>query len=317
MDRDIHYSYTYGNHSIVLYKLNLKLDFDTLYKWMHEPHVIKHWQLNKPRSELYQYFESILLQEYQELFMLEINGNIIGYAETYSAIHDRLSHFYTSQSGDYGIYLLIGESLSLGQGFSKLIIRCLTDYLFTAHNAIRVLIEPSIEVKQFNYLEAKLGFKRLGLINFPEKTAILYAISRYDFYTLSPRDIGCDISNWPIVRLHFPSYPVDNAVVQWLHKLDTIITIGAPFVVISTFDTDYQFSQASRKEQVFWFKRNKSLLEKYCLGMLRVTTDPVMREKLNNPAMHRNMPFRCIPCTSLEHAEQMASLCVSEFGGKL
>lgn len=38
--------------------VQLPQDFPLLYKWMHEPHVIPQWQLNKPELELAVYFEN-------------------------------------------------------------------------------------------------------------------------------------------------------------------------------------------------------------------------------------------------------------------
>ena len=64
-----------------------------LFTWMHQPHVAKFWQLNLNREELLTHFKSALAMSHQELFILEINSQIIGYAETYHAPEDRLAQF--------------------------------------------------------------------------------------------------------------------------------------------------------------------------------------------------------------------------------
>lgn len=302
--------YTYNcpesSNSLRVYKIDIELDFYRLYDWMHQPHVAQFWQLNKAREELLHHFKHELSREHQELFVLAINHELVAYAETYIVAKDRLADFYPHQTGDYGVHLLIGETAALGRGYSKLIIRALSDYLFKQQNAQRVIIEPNVEVKQLEVLERKLGFANLGKLHLPEKTANLFAINQEQFYLHNTSKIGCNITSWPIVRLHFPSYPSDASVQQWLSKLDSIIERGSRCVAISTFDANYQFSQNARKLEMQWFKANKTKLGQLCLGMIRVTTDPVMIKKLQNPTMEKGMPFRCIASPSIDDATHIA-----------
>lgn len=308
MGRNKHYTYNCpeSNNFIDLYHVDLELDFHLLYDWMHHPHVAQFWQLNKAREELLQHFKHELGREHQELFILAINHQLVAYAETYLVAKDRIADFYPHQALDYGLHLLIGEKTALGHGYSKLIIRALSDYLFKQHNARRVIVEPNVAVKQLEVLHTKLGFSHLGKLHLAEKTANLYAINQEQFYLHNPSKIGCNITNWPIVRLHFPSYPSDTSVQQWLNKLDSIIERGSPCVAISTFEANYQFSQNARKLEMKWFKANKTKLSQLCLGMIKVTTDAVMIKKLQNPAMEKGMPFRCRASPSLKDAIHIA-----------
>lgn len=310
MFKQAHYSYNcrQSKSRLNIYPIDLKRDFERLFTWMHQPHVAKFWQLNLPADQLLAHFKSALAMPHQKLFILQINNQIIGYAETYYAPDDRLAQFCELQAGDFGIHLLIGEKDAVGKGYSSLIVRGLSDYLFTQHLAKRVLLEPNIEVSALSILERKLGFSNLGNLELPEKVAILYVITHQDFYQYNPSEITCDLSNWPIVRLHFPSFPSDEAVDCWIRELDEVLLRQEPYVVISTFDREYQFSQQARKVEMAWFKRHKSLLAKYCRGMLRVTNDAEMIAKLNSPAMAKGMPFRCIPVQTLELALQQAKL---------
>ena len=310
MFKQAHYSYNdrqTKNH-LNIYRVDLSRDFDRLYTWMHQPHVAKFWQLNLPHDQLLAHFKAALAMPHQELFILQINGQITGYAETYYAPDDRLAQFCQLQAGDFGIHLLIGEQNAIGKGYSSLIVRGLSDYLFTQHMAERVLLEPNAEVSALSILERKLGFSNLGNLELPEKVATLYAITHHNFYKHNPSEIACDLSNWPIIKLHFPSFPSDEAVDCWIRQLDEILLRQESYVVISTFDREYQFSQQARKVEMAWFKRNKPLLAKYCCAMLRVTNDTEMIAKLSSPAMEKGMPFRCIPVQTLELAVQQAKL---------
>ncbi len=310
MFKQAHYSYSckQSKNHLNIYLLDLDRDFERLLAWMHQPHVAKFWQLNLNRDQVLAHFKAALALSHQELFILQINGQIIGYAETYYAPDDRLAQFCQLQAGDFGIHLLIGEKDAIGKGYSSLIVRGLSDYLFTRHMAQRVLLEPNKEVAALNILERKLGFSNLGNLELPEKVATLYAITHQDFYLHNPSKISCDLNRWPIIRLHFPSFPSDDAVDCWIRELDEILLRREPYVAISTFDREYQFSQQARKAEMAWFKRHKPLLAKYCRAMLRVTNDTEMIAKLNSPAMAKGMPFRCIPVQTLELAVQQAEL---------
>jgi hypothetical protein len=126
--------------------------------------------------------------------------------------------------------------------------------------AERVLLEPNTEVSPLRVLERKLGFSNLGNLELPEKVATLYMITHHDFYQHNSSEIACDLSNWPIVRLHFPSFPSDEAVDCWIRELDEVLLRHEPYIAISTFDREYQFSQQARKAEMAWFKRHKPLL---------------------------------------------------------
>lgn len=306
MKRLIHHSYNNGQYQIDMYKIDINADFSLLYKWMHEPHVAEFWQLNLPKDKLLKHFENALIDTHQELFIIAIDKQLIAYGETYEASKDKLANFCKVQDNDFGIHLLIGEKSALGKNYSSLIVCALTDYLFQKYSASLVLVEPSSKVKQLTILERKLGFSNLGNITLPEKIATLYAINSKTFYNKNPKPITCDLDHWPIVNLHFPSYPTDDAVKNWIQKIDKVIDKKDPYIVISTFEENYQFSQNARKEEIFWFKRNKPILQKYCLGMLRVTTDTEMIRKLNNPALNKGMPFPCIACNTWNIAYDMA-----------
>jgi hypothetical protein len=306
------YSCAETGHQLEFIALNYARDFDRISSWMKEEHVAKTWQLDESIDKLKNYLLDALGKKSQKLWLLSINGKISAYAETYFAPNDRLNDYFPVVAGDYGIHLLIGETSQLSKGYSKLIIRGLSDYLFSREKAKRVLIEPDINVKQLSSIENTLGFTKLGQLNLPEKIANLYAITKEQFYHKNPSVITYDDSRLPLLFLHFPSYPNDLQVAKWLTKLNQITKTKMPYVVISTFDDCYQFSQEARKLQMRWFKQNKIILAEYCLAMLRVTTDTEMIQKLNSSAMINGMPFRCIPVASKEEALKQAQMILAD-----
>jgi hypothetical protein len=119
--------------------------------------------------------------------------------------------------------------------------------------------------------------------------------------------ISCEIVQWPIVRMHFGNYPTYDDVTAWLKQCDTILDKKQRFIVISTFDDNYQFEHEARIHQAKWFKSVKPELKRWCLSMLRVTQDPVMVKKINRPAMNKSMPFSCIAVKDIHLAWEKAN----------
>lgn len=118
--------------------------------------------------------------------------------------------------------------------------------------------------------------------------------------------IKCDISKWPIVKMHFGSSPTYKDAINWLKTCNEILRKKQKFLVISSFSENYQFEHKARIKQAKWFKESKPELAKWCLGMIRITQDPVMIKKINSPAMTKGMPFRCIVTSNSSAAWEKA-----------
>ena len=315
--KQAHYYYHQpSGKTVAMRAVALEQDLACLHQWTHQEHVIPNWQLNKPITDLYKHFYKALRNKHQSLFIISIDGIELCYAETYYAPQDRLANFCDVQAGDFGLHLFIGPQEALGKGYSELILCALTDYLFTRQHAARVLVEPNQKVEQLTILQRKLGYHILGSVKLPEKTATLYAVEAADFYSLYPHvpgpaptehnKIHCDISEWPLVRIHFPDHPQDEDVRHWLQEIDGILSQRQLCVAICTFAEHYQFTTSARRYQALWFKNNIELLAASCLAMVRVTRDQDMIAKITSNAMRQGMPFICIPAHSVKEAEYIA-----------
>lgn len=310
------YEYFHENSGkkVTLRPFKLDQDLEKLFRWLHEPHVIPQWKMNQPKPMLYEYFKKALAVPEQQLWMVTIDDQEIGYAETYAAVHDRIHQFCEVDAGDYGLHLLIGDPAAIGKKLSEPFLAALTDYLFHHKKARRVLVEPDHRVRQLDILEKKLGFKNLGFLQLPEKKATLYAALPQDFYfTTTSQEIKCDTSAFPIIYLHFPSYPKDEIVYAWLNAMEELLDRAMPGVVISTFAANYQFSSDARRAQALWFKKNKKRLANLCLGMVRVTKDKNLIQKITSAAMRKGMPFICIPVATLFDAKNVALGLLAQF----
>ncbi|MCJ8167725.1 GNAT family N-acetyltransferase [Atopomonas sediminilitoris] len=164
-----------------LRQVQLARDLPALHRWMNAEHVIEQWQLNHSLEALQQHFTAALADPHHRLCMVSVNGLEIGYMELYHAATDRLGQFYPADGNDWGWHLLIGEAGKVGQGYAEAIIRVATQLLFAATNASKVVGEPDHRVKPYAVLAERLCYEPQGLIEMPEKTAMLYFCPRERF----------------------------------------------------------------------------------------------------------------------------------------
>ncbi len=80
--------------SITFRSVSLNKDFDRLYKWMHEPHVIPYWNLNISKQAYEQHLKTFLADSHQKLLIGEIDGVPMSYWESYTVDGDIISNYY-------------------------------------------------------------------------------------------------------------------------------------------------------------------------------------------------------------------------------
>ncbi len=177
-----HFNYQEKGISYALRALSFPNDFPLLYKWMHEPHVIPQWQLNKPELELAVYFEKMRVDDHQRLYIIQIAGQDVGYLEIYEAKRDRLSLYYPASENDLGWHILLGEKYVVGKGHFKAVMRMMCYFIFEHSPAEKIVGEPDENVKSYEYVAEEIAFEVQQKIQMPEKTAILYHCFREKFY---------------------------------------------------------------------------------------------------------------------------------------
>jgi siderophore synthetase component/RimJ/RimL family protein N-acetyltransferase len=171
-----HYEYVCDQtaKTIGFRKLDLTRDMPLVHRWMHQPHVITHWRLNKSMDELTAHFKAEYQTHHKEIFIVSVDGEEVGYAETYNVMHDRLANYYDAAVGDYGWHLLIGEPDKIGKKYAQPVARALTDYLVTIKQASRVVFEPDHRVRPLHVIAPRLGYHKVKEFDFPEKKATLF-----------------------------------------------------------------------------------------------------------------------------------------------
>ncbi|WP_166352616.1 GNAT family N-acetyltransferase [Phytoactinopolyspora limicola] len=152
--------------------------------WMHRPHVIPWWQLDRPLDEIHHYLAGLT---HLRAWIVSADGVPFGYVETYRAVDDPLAGYYLARTSDVGWHLLVGPERFLGSGLPRLL-----GYTFVAdllglagpsgvHHGDRVVCEPDVRNTRMHTFCRRLGFHPIGTIDLPEKRALLMACTTEEF----------------------------------------------------------------------------------------------------------------------------------------
>lgn len=176
------YSYIENETQFYLRQMQYPEDMALVHKWMHEPHVIPQWQLNKSEIELQVYYEKALADDHHRILIVGVNGQDVGYTEIYEGKRDRLGRYYDGHDTDLGWHLLFGEKSAFGQGYLRPVMRMLGFYIFENAPSAKIVGEPDHTVKPYAVVVEELCYEAQRLISMPEKTAMLYYCFKDKFY---------------------------------------------------------------------------------------------------------------------------------------
>ena len=184
-----YYEYFEEGTQYYLRQVQYPQDIALLHKWMHEPHVIPQWQLNKTELELQVYFDKMLADDHQRLLIVGIDGQDVGYTEIYEGKRDRLGRYYDGHEHDLGWHLMFSEKSAFGKGYLRPTIRLLSFYIFEHAQSIKIVGEPDHTVKPYAAVVEELCYEAQRLIPMAEKTAMLYYCYRDKFYNKFEDDL--------------------------------------------------------------------------------------------------------------------------------
>ena len=108
-----------------------------------------------------------------------MDGVPLAYLEIYWVALDSLAYYYSFGASDLGVHIAIGEEARIGRGIGRQILRLTAESLLHEESRCdRVVAEPNVlnEVALRAFTAA--GFRRIGEIELPHKTAALMMYPR-------------------------------------------------------------------------------------------------------------------------------------------
>lgn len=124
----------------------------------------------------------MLADDHHRILIVGVNGQDVGYSEVYEAQRDRLGRYYSGDASDLGWHLLFGEKSAFGQGYLRPVMRLLGFYIFENTASLKIVGEPDHTVKPYAMVVEEMCYEAQGLIEMPEKTAMLYYCFKDQFY---------------------------------------------------------------------------------------------------------------------------------------
>lgn len=157
-------------------------DLELVHGWMNTPAVAATWDQAWPRARWRSHLIEQLAGGYTAPAIVAHGGVDIAYVELYRAHADVVARCYESDPYDVGVHLAIGSPAHRGGGWGARIGAALIDAGFRAEpRCRRMLTEPDARNTAAVGVSAALGMARLGVVELPHKTAVLFAAERERF----------------------------------------------------------------------------------------------------------------------------------------
>ncbi|MCM2282100.1 MAG: acetyltransferase [Bdellovibrionaceae bacterium] len=152
-------------------------DFVLLKRWQSLPHVMMVWG-NERYEEPYEQYVFRTADGSVKQFIIEIDGNPIGYFQYYWASRVGEGWWEGFDPATVGIDFYIGEPDCLGKGIGSKVIASAKRMLFKDPMILRIIADPSPSNGKIIHLLRKAGFESQGEIETPDGKALLMELLR-------------------------------------------------------------------------------------------------------------------------------------------
>ncbi|MGC0420380.1 GNAT family N-acetyltransferase [Embleya sp. AB8] len=168
-----------------LHEIHPKRDLPLLHAWMNDPEVARWWELTGDEEVVRRYLAGQAASSHSSAYLGCLDDEPVGYWELYRADLDELARHYPARPHDVGIHLLIGPAARRGRGIGAVLLRAVTELVLrAAPDTMRVVAEPDVRNQASVRAFGRAGFRHLGELELPDKTAALMMRPR------TPREAG-------------------------------------------------------------------------------------------------------------------------------
>lgn len=176
---------TNSNDSVTL-RLMTEHDLAMLYEWLNRSHIVEWWGGEEARPTLAdvqeQYLPSVLAQESVTPYIAMLNGEPIGYAQSYVALGGGDGWWEEeTDPGVRGIDQSLANASQLGKGLGTKLVRALVELLFNDPEVTKIQTDPSPSNLRAIRCYEKAGFERQGTVTTPDGPAVYMVQTRQAF----------------------------------------------------------------------------------------------------------------------------------------
>jgi hypothetical protein len=121
--------------------------------------------------------------------LLGLDGGVPAFLlEQYLPSLSPLAAVYAVQPGDVGMHLLVAPPAGPARaGYTTAVMEAVLERLFGGPDAERIVVEPDARNVKIQVLNVRLGFEPAGLVELPDKQALLSFCTREAFHAARTR----------------------------------------------------------------------------------------------------------------------------------
>ncbi|WP_396599386.1 GNAT family N-acetyltransferase [Frigoribacterium sp. R86507] len=152
-----------------------------LRRWLAHP-ASAAWQMaGLSTDEVRAYLAAIDADPHQQAWLGRVDGEPTFFVETYDPAEVLLTEVHDAEPGDVGMHLLVAPPR--GQrvhGLTSAVMASVVDFVFEIEQARRIVVEPDVANDRIAAKNDEVGFRALGEVELPDKTARLSVLTRHD-----------------------------------------------------------------------------------------------------------------------------------------
>jgi siderophore synthetase component len=152
-----------------------------LRRWLAHP-ASAAWQMaGLSTDEVRAYLAEIDADPHQQAWLGRVDGEPTFFVETYDPARVLLTEVHDAEPGDVGMHLLVASPR--GQrvhGLTSAVMASVVDFVFEIEQARRIVVEPDVANDRIAAKNDEVGFRALGDVELPDKTARLSVLTRHD-----------------------------------------------------------------------------------------------------------------------------------------
>jgi RimJ/RimL family protein N-acetyltransferase len=168
-------------HEMTLRPVEALADAPLLQSWLAHPKSA-FWLMGDLDVEgVTRYFLAVAADPAQDAYIGMHAGAPVFLMERYRPAHSELAQVYPVADGDVGMHFLVAPSDAPVHGFTRAVITRIMRFLFEDPATARVVVEPDARNTAVHALNAHVGFVEDGIVDLPEKKALLSFCTRAGF----------------------------------------------------------------------------------------------------------------------------------------
>lgn len=163
-----------------------RLSAHTAHAWLDHPRSAYWGMRGTTVAQVEDFLAGWILSPHRRLFVVRLDGLPVGLAVFYDPSAVELDGHYPHHCGDLGMHLLVAPTRTPVPGTTASVIGAICETAFSvpllSHApARRVVVEPDVRNTAVHRLNTRAGFRELGPVQLPDKSALLFSCSASDY----------------------------------------------------------------------------------------------------------------------------------------